>query len=86
MPMVASWHQGWQADHNLPLRARRLLMQHQASARKYGQNLSAALALQALSYTTHQVSGGCCLLARMQRWQASPACRHVLPSVSWHSG
>ena len=37
MPMVASWHQGWQAGRNLPLRARHLLMQHQASAREFGQ-------------------------------------------------
>ena len=84
---VANWHQGWQADHNLPLRARHLLMQHQASAREYGQRgPSGSLAPQALSYTSIQMSGGCCVWARMLRWQHTCRLKHDLPSVSRHLG
>ena len=68
MPMAASWHPGWQADHNLPLRARRLLMQHQALAREYRRREPfGSLALWLISCRSHDVSGGCCLLARMLR-------------------
>ena len=86
MAMVASWHQGWQADRNLPLRARRPLMQRQALARGYAQNPSAARPqLYIPSIVRWLLPPGACAEVAA-KLQASLVCRHLLPSRSWHSG